>query len=114
MAELVLALALAGSTGLRNVQLAAMMGPDPDTPKPSDQLRQLITRTRGKLGKAPDGQARILCDSAYVYRTTPSPWTGPASRNSPTAASTTDLWDALALVRGPVLDGCYHWSLETP
>ncbi|MEU7890651.1 BTAD domain-containing putative transcriptional regulator [Microbispora bryophytorum] len=118
MAELVLALALAGPTGLRNIQLAAMMGPDPDTPKPSDQLRQLITRTRGKLGKAPDGQARILCDSAYVYRThaITLDWTRfqeladrGAKRNS-----TTDLWDALTLVRGPVLDGCYHWWLETP
>ncbi len=118
MAELVLALALAGPTGLRNIQLAAMMGPDPDTPKPSDQLRQLITRTRGKLGKAPDGQARILCDSAYVYRThaITLDWTRfqeltdrGAKRNS-----TTDLWEALALVRGPVLDGCYHWWLETP
>ncbi|MEU8278402.1 BTAD domain-containing putative transcriptional regulator [Microbispora bryophytorum] len=118
MAELVLALALAGPTGLRNIQLAAMMGPDPDTPKPSDQLRQLITRTRGKLGKAPDGQARILCDPAYVYRThaITLDWTRfqeladrGAKRNS-----TTDLWDALTLVRGPVLDGCYHWWLETP
>ncbi|MEN3541251.1 BTAD domain-containing putative transcriptional regulator [Microbispora sp. ZYX-F-249] len=118
MAELVLALTLAGPTGLRNIQLAAMMGPDPDTPKPSDQLRQLITRTRGKLGKAPDGQARILCDSAYVYRThaITLDWTRfqeladcGAKRNS-----TTDLWEALALVRGPVLDGCYHWWLETP
>ncbi|TQS09197.1 AfsR/SARP family transcriptional regulator [Microbispora hainanensis] len=118
MAELVLALAFAGPTGLRNLQLAAMMGPDPDTPKPSDQLRQLITRTRGKLGKAPDGQARILCYSAYVYRThaITLDWTRfqeladrGAKRNS-----TTDLWEALALVRGPVLDGCYHWWLETP
>ncbi|MFF4128308.1 BTAD domain-containing putative transcriptional regulator [Microbispora rosea] len=118
MAELVLALTLAGPSGLRNVQLAAMMGPDPDTPKPSDQLRQLITRTRGKLGKAPDSQARILCDSAYVYRThaITLDWTRfqeladrGAKRNS-----TTNLWDALALVRGPVLDGCYHWWLETP
>lgn len=118
MAELVLALTLAGPIGLRNIQLAAMMGPDPDTPKPSDQLRQLITRTRGKLGKAPDGQARILCDSTYVYRTQAITldWTRfqeladrGAKRNS-----TTDLWDALTLVRGPVLDGCYHWWLETP
>ncbi|WP_182886012.1 BTAD domain-containing putative transcriptional regulator [Microbispora sp. H10885] len=118
MAELVLALTLAGPTGLRNVQLAAMMGPDPDTPKPSDQLRQLITRTRGKLGKAPDGQTRIHCDSAYVYRThaVTLDWTRfqeladrGAKRNR-----TEDLWDALALVRGPVLDGCYHWWLETP
>nr|WP_263641840.1 hypothetical protein [Microbispora cellulosiformans] len=118
MAELVLALTLAGPTGLRNVQLAAMMGPDPDTPKPSDQLRQLITRTRGKLGKAPDGQTRIHCDSAYVYRThaITLDWTRfqeladrGAKRNR-----TEDLWDALALVRGPVLDGCYHWWLETP
>ncbi|WP_433501711.1 BTAD domain-containing putative transcriptional regulator (plasmid) [Sphaerimonospora sp. CA-214678] len=118
MAELVLALALAGPIGLRNVQLAAMMGPDPDTPKPSDQMRQLITRTRGKLGKAPDGQSRILCDSAYVYRAhgITLDWTRfqeladrGAKRNS-----TDDLWEALALVRGPVLDGCYHWWLETP
>ncbi|MGI5157295.1 BTAD domain-containing putative transcriptional regulator [Microbispora sp. CA-102843] len=118
MAELVLALTLAGPTELRNIQLATMMGPDPDTPKPSDQLRQLITRTRGKLGKAPDSQARILCDSAYSYRThaITLDWTRfqeladrGAKRNS-----TTDLWEALALVRGPVLDGCYHWWLETP
>ncbi|MFC0862352.1 BTAD domain-containing putative transcriptional regulator [Sphaerimonospora cavernae] len=118
MAELVLALALAGPPGLRNVQLASMMGPDPDTPKPSDQMRQLITRTRGKLGKTPDGQARILCDSAYVYRAhgIVLDWTRfqdladrGAKRNS-----TADLWEALTLVRGPVLDGCYHWWLETP
>ncbi|XVQ82667.1 hypothetical protein ACQP2K_27905 [Microbispora siamensis] len=34
MAELVLALALTEPTGLRNIQLAAMMWPGPDTPKP--------------------------------------------------------------------------------
>ena len=53
-AVVVLALALNSGSGLSNQQLCYLMGADPDRPKPSDSLRQLIVRTRRQLGRAPD------------------------------------------------------------
>ena len=51
--QLILALALNGPVGLSNPQLGYLLGADPDHPKPSDSLRQLIARTRRQLGPAP-------------------------------------------------------------
>ena len=51
--QLILALALNSPVGLSNAQLGTLLGADPDHPKPSDSLRQLITRTRRQLGRAP-------------------------------------------------------------
>ena len=53
--QLILALALNGPVGLSNPQLGYLLGADPDHPKPSDSLRQLIARTRRQLGRAPGG-----------------------------------------------------------
>ena len=50
--QLILALALNGQDGLSNAQLCYLLGADPDHPKPSDSLRQLIVRTRRQLGRA--------------------------------------------------------------
>ena len=57
--QLVLALALNGRDGLSNPQLCYLLGADPDHPKPTDSLRQLIVRTRRQLGRAPDGREWI-------------------------------------------------------
>ena len=59
-AELVLALALAAPAGLSNSALCCMLGADPDHPKPTDAVRQIITRTRRRLGLASDGQEYII------------------------------------------------------
>ncbi len=59
-AELVLALALAAPAGLSNSALCSMLGADPDHPKPADAVRQIITRTRRRLGLASDGQEYII------------------------------------------------------
>ena len=37
-----------------------MLGADPDHPKPADAVRQIITRTRRRLGLASDGQEYII------------------------------------------------------
>ncbi|MEP7026618.1 MAG: hypothetical protein ABJB47_23005, partial [Actinomycetota bacterium] len=58
--QLILALALNGAVGLSNPQLGYLLGADPDHPKPSDSLRQLITRTRRQLGRAPDAREWIV------------------------------------------------------
>ena len=57
--QLILALALNGRDGLSNAQLCYLLGADPDHPKPSDSLRQLIVRTRRQLGRAADGREWI-------------------------------------------------------
>ena len=57
--QLILALALNGRDGLSNAQLCFLLGADPDHPKPSDSLRQLIVRTRRQLGRAADGRVWI-------------------------------------------------------
>ena len=57
--ELVVALALHTPPGLTGSALATMLGRDPDHPKPRDILRQLITRTRRRLGGPGDGRDYI-------------------------------------------------------
>ena len=54
-AELVYALSLSTPPGLSGSALQTMLGADPDHAKPADGLRQVITRTRRRMGAALDG-----------------------------------------------------------
>lgn len=117
-AELVVALALAGPSGLSNEALRGMLGGDPDHPKPSDSLRQVITRTRRGLGGAPGGGEYIVHAGNARYVLDPAAsldWTefrslaraGRAGRDRP------PLRAALALLRGHPFKGLYYWWLDT-
>ena len=81
--QLILALALNGRDGLSNAQLCYLLGADPDHPKPSDSLRQLIVRTRRQLGRAPDGREWIehLGAGQYALHPQTRSSTGPTSRS---------------------------------
>ena len=115
--QLILALALNGRDGLSNAQLCYLLGADPDHPKPSDSLRQLIVRTRRQLGRAADGRVWIEHLGAGQYALHPDAkfdWAdfeelaerGIANRDVGC------LRDALALIRGKPFTGCYHWWLD--
>ena len=115
--QLVLALALNGSGGLSNQQLCYLLGADPDHPKPTDSLRQLIVRTRRQLGRAPDGREWIQHLGAGQYALHPDArfdW-AEFEASSERGLRTQDvryLRDALGLIRGQPLTGCYHWWLD--
>jgi DNA-binding SARP family transcriptional activator len=115
--QLILALALNGAVGLSNPQLGYLLGADPDHPKPSDSLRQLITRTRRQLGPGPAGREWIVHLGGGQYALHPDArfdWAefsvlaerGLAGRNP------ADLRAALSLVRGQPFTGCYQWWLD--
>jgi DNA-binding SARP family transcriptional activator len=115
--QLILALALNGRDGLSNAQLCYLLGADPDHPKPSDSLRQLIVRTRRQLGRAADGRVWIEHLGAGQYALHPDAkfdWAdfeelaerGIANRDI------SCLREALALIRGKPFTGCYHWWLD--
>ncbi|MEO3861333.1 bacterial transcriptional activator domain-containing protein [Acrocarpospora sp. B8E8] len=117
-AELVLLLALHEPYGLRNSQLATYLGPDEDTPKPPDSLRQHLSRTRQRLGTAPDGQQRIRHIGNGLYRLHDATLDWARFQHLATLGRThpTDgiphLRDALTLIRGQAFTGCYHWWLQ--
>jgi DNA-binding SARP family transcriptional activator len=115
--QLVLALALNGSSGLSNQQLCYLLGADPDRPKPSDSLRQLIVRTRRQLGRAPDRREWIqhLGGGQYaLHQAARFDWDefdsltteGMRSRDAER------LRRALGLIRGRPFTGCYYWWLD--
>jgi DNA-binding SARP family transcriptional activator len=115
--QLVLALALNGADGLANQQLCYLLGADPDHPKPTDSLRQLIVRTRRQLGRAPDGREWIEHLGAGQYALHPEArfdW-AEFETSSEQGLRTHDvrcLRDALGLIRGQPFTGCYHWWLD--
>ncbi len=114
-AELVLALALAAPAGLTNSALCSMLGTDPDHPKPSDAVRQIITRTRRRLGHARDGQEYIIHagNGSYVLHPDASlDWT--EFRKLTSTARVEDMRAAMALVRGQPFTGSYYWWLDIP
>jgi DNA-binding SARP family transcriptional activator len=97
--------------------LRTILGPDEDSPKTSDSLRQIITRTRRELGTTAAGEEFIVHVGNSQYVLDQSAWldwhafrelaeTGRARRDR--AA----LWDTLGLIRGRPLDGVYHWWVE--
>jgi DNA-binding SARP family transcriptional activator/uncharacterized membrane protein YgcG len=115
--QLVLALALNGTSGLSNQQLCYLLGADPDRPKPSDSLRQLIVRTRRQLGRAPDRREWIEHLGGGQYALHPLArfdWhefdalatEGMRSRDA------RRLRRALGLIRGRPFTGCYYWWLD--
>jgi DNA-binding SARP family transcriptional activator len=115
--QLILALALNGSDGLSNAHLCYLLGADPDHPKPSDSLRQLIVRTRRQLGRAADGREWIEHLGAGQYALHPQARFDWADFEDLSERGMADrdpgcLHEALALIRGRPFTGCYHWWLD--
>jgi DNA-binding SARP family transcriptional activator len=115
--QLVLALALHGQDALSNQQLCYLLGADPDHPKPSDSLRQLIVRTRRQLGRASDGREWIEHLGAGQYALHPDTrvdWHefDALTKEGMRARDAGCLRDALRLIRGQPFTGCYHWSVD--
>ena len=114
-AELVLALALAAPAGLSNSALCSVLGPDPDHPKPSDAVRQIITRTRRRLGPAPDGQEYVIHAGNGHYLLHPDvelDWT--QFRRLVASGRADDLRAAVGLITGQPFAGSYHWWIDIP
>ncbi len=115
--QLILALALNGSDGLSNAQLCYLLGADPDHPKPSDSLRQLIVRTRRQLGRTADGREWIEHLGAGQYALHPQARFDWADFEDLSERGIADrdpgcLHEALALIRSRPFTGCYHWWLD--
>ncbi len=114
-AELVLALALAAPAGLSNSALCTMLGPDPDHPKPSDAVRQIITRTRRRLGRAGDGREYIIHAGNGNYLLHPDAWLDWTEFRALTSGGRAEgMRAALALVRGEPFAGSFHWWIDIP
>jgi len=114
-AELVVALALAAPAGLSNSALCGMLGADPDHAKPADAVRQIITRTRRRLGRASDGREQIIHAGSGHYLLHPEAsldWT--RFRALIRSGRAGDLRTALALVRGQPFTGSYYWWIDIP
>jgi len=114
-AELVLALALAAPGGLSNSALCTMLGPDPDHPKPADAVRQIITRTRRRLGRARDGQEYIIHagNGQYVLHSDATlDWT--RFRELVATGRAEELRAGLALIGGQPFSGSYFWWIDVP
>jgi DNA-binding SARP family transcriptional activator len=114
-AELVLALALAAPAGLSNSALCGMLGADPDHPKPTDAVRQIITRTRRRLGLAGDGQEYIIHagNGHYVLHPEASlDWS--RFRELVALGRADDLRAAVSLVNGQPFTGSYYWWIDIP
>jgi DNA-binding SARP family transcriptional activator len=114
-AELVLALALAAPAGLSNSALCSMLGADPDHPKPADAVRQIITRTRRRLGLASDGQEYIVHAGNGQYVLHPDAcldWT--RFRELVALGRADDLRAAISLINGQPFTGSYFWWIDIP
>ena len=114
-AELVLALALAAPAGLSNSALCSILGADPDHPKPSDAVRQIISRTRRRLGPASDGQAYIIHAGSGRYLLHPDAsldWT--EFRELVASGETKTLRAAVSLIGGQPFTGSYFWWIDVP
>ena len=114
-AELVLALALSAPAALSNSALGSLLGADPDHPKPSDAVRQIIARARRRLGLASDGREYILHTGNGTYALHPElslDWT---EFQALAAAGDADaLREAVALIRGEPFTGSYFWWIDIP
>ena len=115
--QLVLALALNGQDGLSNQQLCYLLGADPDHPRPSDSLRQLIVRTRRQLGRLPDGREWIEHRGSGQYALHPTARFDWAEFDELASSGIRDrdaacLRHALGFIRGQPFTDCYHWWLD--
>lgn len=114
-AELVLGLALAAPAGLSNSALCAMLGADPDHPKPADAVRQIITRTRRRLGPARGGQEYIVHVGNGQYVLHPEAtldWS--RFRELVASGRADDLRAAVSLIGGQPFTGSYFWWIDVP
>jgi DNA-binding SARP family transcriptional activator len=116
---LILALALADPCGLPAESLRHMTAVDPGYPRPDDQLRQIIGRTRHDLGVASDGSEWIhrRPDGSYVLHAAAElDWTQfhDLAGRGITAGDTHLLAAALALVRGEPFEDSWQWWLPVP
>jgi DNA-binding SARP family transcriptional activator len=116
-AELVLALALSRPSGLSMSALCTRLGADEDQPKPPDSLRQIMTRTRRRLGPAPDGDSylRHIGNAQYVLAADAAVDLDDFRRLSAGGQKAGDsvmLTEALSLVRGQPLDNAFHWWID--
>ena len=114
-AELVLALALAAPAGLSNSALCSILGADPDHPKPTDAVRQIIARTRRRLGPAPDGQEYIIHAGNGHYLLHPHvllDWT--EFRELAESGKVAGLREAVSLIAGQPFTGSYFWWIDMP
>jgi DNA-binding SARP family transcriptional activator len=116
-AELVLALALHSPVGVSNSALCGLLGADADHPRPADSVRQLITRTRRRLGLAADGREYIIHLGSGIYalhesvRLDWADFSALAMRGRAGRAAA-DLRAALELVRGQPFAECYYWWID--
>ncbi len=109
--ELLLALALRGEAALDSRRLADLLGADGDLPVTAAYRQQIVSRVRAQLGPASDGRPQILYN-AGAYRLHPEVGTDLDLFRRFTARGTrVGLRAALALVRGPALDGVDYWWL---
>jgi DNA-binding SARP family transcriptional activator len=116
-AELVLALALHAPIGLANSALCTMLGADADHPRPADSVRQLITRTRRRLGQAPDGREYIVHLGSGIYVPHDDielDWAAFSvlARRGRAENNMVDLRAALDLVRGEPFAHCFYWWID--
>ncbi len=114
-AELVLALALAAPAGLSNSALCSILGADPDHPKPTDAVRQIIARTRRRLGPAGDGQEHVIHAGNGHYLLHPDAsldWT--EFRELAASGEAADLRAAVSLIGGQPFTGSYFWWIDVP
>lgn len=117
-AELVGALALAGRDGLSADVLRTRLGTDPDHPKDAVLLRQVITRTRRRLGTTPAGGEYIVYDECSArYRLDAAVRVDldefrALVGSGRAAGDPRPLWEAVALLRGHPLDGLFWWWLD--
>jgi DNA-binding SARP family transcriptional activator len=116
-AELLLALALHAPVGVSNSGLAGLLGTDADHPRPADSVRQLITKTRKRLGQAPDGQEYIIHLGSGIYvphGDLTLDWASfsALARRGLADRYLEDLRAAMALVRGEPFADCYHWWID--
>ncbi|HEX2320135.1 MAG TPA: BTAD domain-containing putative transcriptional regulator [Streptosporangiaceae bacterium] len=116
-AELVLALALHAPVGLANSALCTMLGADADHPRPADSVRQLITRTRRRLGQAPDGREYIVHLGSGIYVPHDDiqlDWAAFSvlARRGRAENNMIELRAALDLVRGEPFAQCFYWWID--
>jgi len=116
-AELVLALALHSPVGLSNSALCGLLGADADHPRPADSVRQLITRTRQRLGLAADGREYIIHLGSGIYalhERVRLDWAdfSALARRGRDGRAAADLRAALELVRGEPFAECYYWWID--
>jgi DNA-binding SARP family transcriptional activator len=100
---------------LSNSALRSILGADPDHPKPSDAVRQLITRTRRRLGPASDGQEYIIHAGSGRYLLHPDASLDWAEFRELVASGQTEhMRMAVSLIGGQPFTGSYFWWIDVP